>query len=978
MQYKSMPKRKSLLSGACMAAIVILSAAHASAQEAPSPVQVITPEELEEDRERVVVTGSRIARDTFTSSSPITVITGDGAVLEGLVDTAELLQGSSVAAGSVQLNNSFGGFVVEGGVGINSISLRGLGAQRSLVLINGKRPGPAGTRGQVGSFDLNVMPNSIIDRVEVLKDGASSIYGSDAVAGVANLITRSSIDRPELTVQYNKTTLGGGDTFQVDGAIGHDWSNGSLMAAFEYEDLKALKNGDRSWARCNQDYVYDPDTGARIDREDRSILAGTDLGGCTDGNIYHNTVIVGASRFIPSPDGVTIGPLPGYRPRTNQSYAGGGQAYFEDVLNDQRYLDSDLLSATQRFSVYAKSDVTLTNLGNVDWTTELLYNHRETELRRLRQFFPVIAPPSGYDVPGDYGGSPTPFPTALARPVVLWPSNDDVSVDYYYLSSGLTGGFGSEGFLSNFTWEVNASYSKSEGEYTGNEINVETAGDWLYPNADGLFYGPNYDGFDPEFLKGNPSPAVYDLLTINAVGTTAYEQTVFDALVTGDVFDLPAGPVGLALGAQYRTFEIDDRPAQEAQDGLLWGTSSALTTQGDDAATEYFAELSVPILRGTPGFEELTFDGSVRAFDYDSYGDDSVWKAGLNWQVVPAVRLRATKGTSYRAPALYELFLGNQTSFLPQDSVDPCIDWANSSNENIRNNCSAAGIPGDYQGASTAATIVTGGGFGVLDAETSDAETIGVIFTPTELNLSVAIDYFDITINDQVANLGSGTILGGCYGLPTFPNAFCNLFDRNSGSDPTAAYAVTEVRDSFINVNEQSTRGIDFEIRYEHEFDVGNLIVDLTATKTLEDVNLLFDTGEESGFETNDFNGTIGDPEWVGALDVQFKRGDLTFAWFVDYVDGTDNTILGFDEDITYFGRPGRIISKTDPWLSHDLSIRWVQDDFTLTGGVANVFNAQPPIISADGGQRIGNIALAGTQYDYRGRTIFARVTRRF
>ncbi len=970
--------RFSLLGGACMSA-VLFATGQAAAQETDAPDQIATPTEgASNSGERVVVTGSRIARDTYSSSSPITVITGEGAILEGLVDTAELLQGSSVAAGSVQLNNSFGGFVVEGGVGINSISLRGLGAQRSLVLVNGKRPGPAGTRGQVGSFDLNVMPDSIIDRVEVLKDGASSIYGSDAVAGVANIITRASVDRPELTAQYNATTMGGGDTFQVNGAFGHDWSNGNFLAAFEFEDRKALKNGDRSWASCNQDYVYDAATGQRIDREDRSILAGTSLGGCTDGNVYHNTVIVGTTRYIPSPDGITIGPIPGYRPRTNQSYVGGGQAYFEDVLNAEQYQQADLLSATQRTSVYAKNDMTLTNFGNIDWTTEFLYNHRETELRRFRQFFPIIAPPAGYDVQGDYGGNPTPFPTALARPVVIWPSNDDVSVDYYYLSSGLTGGFGSEGFLSDWTWEVNASYSKSEGEYSGNEINVETAGDWLYPNADGLYHGPNYDAFDPDFLAGNIPQSTYDLLTVNTVGTTSYEQTVFDAIVTGDLFDLPAGPVGLAIGAQYRSFEIDDQPSPESQAGLLWGTSSALVTQGDDAATEYFAEISVPILSGVPGFEELTFDGSARGFDYDSYGDDSVWKAGLNWQIVPAVRVRATKGTSYRAPALYELFLGNQTSFLPQTSIDPCIDWGNSSNQNIQANCSAAGIPSNYAGASSSATIVTGGGAGVLDAETSEAETIGVIFTPTALNLSVAIDYFDITINDQVANLGSGTILGGCYGLPNFPNAFCNLFDRNAANDPTAAYAITEVRDSFINVNEQSTRGIDIEVRYEHEFDFGDLSVDLSATKTLEDINLLFDTGEESGFETNDFNGSIGDPEWVGSLDFQLTKGDLTYAWFVNYIGETDNGPIGFDEDISYFGRAGMIINSTDPWLSHNLSVRWIQDDFTLTGGIANVFNAQPPVISADGGQRIGNIALAGTQYDYRGRTLFARVTKRF
>jgi iron complex outermembrane receptor protein len=169
-----------------------------TSDQPPATVDTTTPAAAEEDdADRVVITGSRIARDAFTSTSPIQVITAEQSTLEGLVDTSELIQGSSIAQGSLQLNNQFGGFVVEGGPGINSVSLRGLGAQRSLVLLNGQRPGPAGVRGQVASFDLQVIPDSIISRVEILKDGASSVYGSDAVAGVVNIITRSSVDAPE-------------------------------------------------------------------------------------------------------------------------------------------------------------------------------------------------------------------------------------------------------------------------------------------------------------------------------------------------------------------------------------------------------------------------------------------------------------------------------------------------------------------------------------------------------------------------------------------------------------------------------------------------------------------------------------------------------------------------------------------------------------------------------------------------------------
>jgi iron complex outermembrane receptor protein len=943
--------------------------------------------------DRVVVTGSRIARDAFTSTAPIQVITSESAVLEGLVDTAEILQGSTMASGSVQINNSFGGFVIEGGTGVNTISLRGLGAQRSLVLLNGQRPGPAGTRGQVGAFDLNVVPDSIINRVEILKDGASSVYGSDAVAGVANIITRSSVDRPELTVQYNKPEDTGGESLQVNGAIGFDFNwGGSLMLAAEIESREALARGERKWASCNKDLVMDPATGNFIDREDRSILAGTSLGGCSATNIYFNTVIdaVNGLRYIPSPNGVTIGPFPGYRPRTNRTYltSPDGQAYFEDVLNDAKFLTGDILSATDRYSVYGKYDQ---NFGSIEWTTEALFTRRETESKQWRQFFPLIAGPLFYDVPGPFT-TPASFANAvpgvegteLAQPVTIWPSNTDVSVDYYYINSGLNGDFGNLGFLSNWTWNLNASFSKSEGDYTRNQILKETAGDANFASADGLYRGPTYNPFDPAFLSGNYSQAVFDLLTEYDTGTTTYEQTVVTGVVSGDLLELPAGPLGVALGAEWRSFEIDDTPSEGSQNSLYWGTTSALVTRGEDTVSEIFAEVNVPLLRGLPLIEELTLDGSARGFEYDSYGSDSVWKAGLNWQIIPSLRIRGTKGTSYRAPALYELFLGNQTSFLPQTSVDPCIDWGNSSNPNIQANCAAIGIPSNYTGAGSSAEITTGGGFGVLEAETSEANTLGLIWTPSFIDLSIAIDYFDITINDQVAQLGAGTILGGCYGSPNFPNAFCNLFTRAPATDPSRPNQILTVNDSYINVNQQATHGIDYTIRYEHEFNFGDLVIDLTATQTMEDVNLLFDPNLASGFDTNDFLGTIGDPEWVADAQISLRQGDWTYSWFIDYIGATDNEPF-FPEFLpgapgpNYQGLPARRKNWADEWFGHDISVRWQGDDLTILGGVANVFDAQPPLVSNGVAfNRLGNAALQGTQYDLLGRTLFVRVGYKF
>ena len=168
--------------------------------------------------EKITVTGSRIVRDTFNSTSPVLVITRDETMMSGFNSTTAALQGTGVTAGGSQINNAFGGFVTDGGPGANTISLRGLGATRTLVLLNGRRVAPAGTRGSVGSADLNVFPTAVVDRIEVLKDGASSIYGSDAVAGVINVITKKNITGVTLEAQYNAPENGGGEETR---AVGH-------------------------------------------------------------------------------------------------------------------------------------------------------------------------------------------------------------------------------------------------------------------------------------------------------------------------------------------------------------------------------------------------------------------------------------------------------------------------------------------------------------------------------------------------------------------------------------------------------------------------------------------------------------------------------------------------------------------------------------------------------------------------------------
>ncbi len=959
-----------------------LYGASAIAQEATeAEPQTEEQQSQETDRaptelDKITVTGSLLRRVEYDSISPVQVITADTSVEIGQVDAGEFLQQSSVAAGSTQINNQFGGFVVEGGLGVQTVGLRGLGPQRTLVLLDGHRPGPSGTRGQVGAFDLSMLPTSVIQRVEILKDGASSIYGSDAVAGVANYITRRSIDRPEVTFTGRMPFDGGGETFGISAATGWNFDMGSVVVGAEWQKYEPLKVGDRDFFSCPRDLFKD-ENGNIIDREDRSILAGTSLAGCD--NLYANTVIdaLFGTRYIPSPDGTTVGMIPGYRPRGNGRYDDpngvynpDAEAFYEDVLNFDFYKNQYILNESERFKVYGATHFAFDNL---DWNTQFIGARRETSNEGFRQFFPLIGGATAL-LPGfSYANDPdyvAPVDSGIAQPVIPFRSISSEKIDYYYITTGLSGIFAS---TDTWSWKADVSYTRSDGEYTGLGIVASRSGDVRFDDN-----APVLDYFSPGVLSGEQMDELQAQIGQFHTGRTVYDQTVFSGIVTGDLFELPAGPLASAFGVEYRDFSIDDQPSDLSKNGDLWGSSSAQTTKGDDQVTELFMEVEAPLLKGLPGIESLTVNASARWFDYDSVDDsDYVWKTGLSWQMTPSFRVRATKGTSYRAPGLYELYLGDQTGFLSQLQIDPCIDLASETNANLIANCRAAGIPDNYTGGASSATIVSGGGAGLLKPETSQASTIGVVFTPESVDFSVALDYFSIEVNDQIAQLGAGAILGGCYGSPNYPNAFCDLFDRNPADHPTAPNAITEVRDSYININMQRTRGYDLLVRYENELPIGQLEIEGQFTYVFEDYQQLFDARQASGFNTDDFNGDISRPKVVGNVRTAFERNDWTYTWFMDYVHGT--SALGLSPNTTYLGYPTAVRDVVaERVVYHGFSVRYDQPDWSILVGVRNIFDEEPPQVSSGVRTTYGNIPAFATQYDWYGRTGYVQFQYKF
>jgi len=978
------------LTTALTAAVAGFSPAMAQ-QAAPEPTPTAAPTSAADDsnkeEEQIVVTGSRIKRDDFTATSPVQIITQESATLEGLIDTSDILQSSAIAAGSFQTNNQLTGFVTTGGPGVNTVSLRGLGAQRTLVILNGRRAGPAGTRGQVGAVDLNVIPSSIIERVEILKDGASSIYGSDALAGVVNLITRQNLDGGEINASGNISEEGGGNQYRISGSWGKVFDRGYINGSLEYYKQNILHRGSRDDTSCAADYLFNANTGARIDYLD----ADTQAYKCY--NLFANVLRTATlGDLIYTRPGITY---PNAAAGNNSPVVGmarEGRAGFPATYPYANYEFSEydrasIISPAERYTAYVTAGYDLTPSTEV--YGEFLYNQRKSEQLGVRQFFPSVAAANPNNVRPDTG---LPFVGSLL-PIIPLKSDNAQQVDYLRAVVGVKGNL--DGILDGWTWDVYGQYSKSDATYTNdmlfNDRVLAITGTTACNQAAITISGgscANLPGGIPwtsqRVLAGQFNAAERAFLFNVEEGSTTYTHQFVEGSASGDLFQLPAGGLGAAVGFQIRKEEIDDTPGPNARANNLWGSTSAGRTAGSDTVKEVFAEFEVPILKGVPLFQSLTANLSGRHSEYDSYGNSDTYKVGLNWQITPAFRIRASDGTSFRAPALYELYLANQTGFLGQTAIDPCISYENSSSALIQANCAAAGIPTGYTGAgSSSATIITGGGKGILDPETGESKTVGIVWTPDFIDLNIAIDYFEIGIKDEVRTFGAANILNQCYTSPNYPNnPYCTLFTRGVAV-PGGPNQVLTVNNSYVNVAEQDNRGIDLSIRYKQETGIGDFTLTGNFTWQLRDIVDLLGPGSQQDNNGSTFN--FDGPDFTGSAQLRYDRNDWTAQWSMNFIGkGSDTENFGGDTfnssryaNLPAGINPQRVYFKqyTEFTAYHDLSVRKKFDDWSVQLGVVNMFDERPP--SQSSGQfRSGTAALNG--YDIIGRRGFVAINKTF
>ena len=942
--------------------------------------------------DEIVITGSRIRRDAYSDSLPLTVITNEQALLSGLDNVSEILQGSALASG-VQVDNTFTGFVVSGGPGASTFGLRNLDAGRTLVLLNGRRFTAAGTRGQVSNVDLSSIPFIAVQRIEVLKDGASSVYGADAVAGVVNIITRRRFDDFIVEADWQDDA----DYGAVSMLWGRTFDRGYIDFALETSKFGPVTRNEREFSFCDER----PLTNGEVHP---SLFAPTH-GKCF-GSVHGFVDVYGLAgtpiSMVPDPYGNLFGAGLPWRTAT---VASDGSRIVEPYLRDDRnWFIEDLLPQRELTQVYSDGLLDL-NLGDVlgaaSATYEFYFSRRKDEFNGgYGQFFPFVHPNNPTNPFGPIGGIAQPVIMSYDMRDPVTSVQDDVTALY----------LGLEGDRGDFSWDFDAGYSFNRGGWNydawlkdnvarslssaiGPDGSLQCAFDPLQ-----MYYAANFEdavlarivseGVDPgcvplnlftsKALRGGVDPRAVDYVSERQFLETDYDLLTVAFNLEGRLFDMPAGEARGVLGLEWRSREIDDRPSQASILDNQWGFTGAGRTRGDDRVSEAYGEIEFPLLAGQRFAEELTLNTSYRWTDYSSYGDDTTWRALLNYAPNTTMRLRTSLGTSFRAPRLYELFLANQTSFASA-RIDPCNNFRDPSSdidtgsERFRNCASLENqgiIPPNFS-ATSSVNVVTGGNLD-LQAETSTSKTLGLVVTPDladllpalGVDMSLAVDYYDIDLNNSIQQLGAGTVLSRCYNSSNFSAPECILIGNRTENGQ-----ISFVNSSYVNVALERSRGYDISLRTDREFSFGDLSIDFLATRVLGYEYGL--TGSSDPFE---YVGHHAYPKWRGEADVRFDWRDFSFTWAMDYAGSTDEepvyTLPG-NESVTN-------VHRVDNRLYHTLSTRYTDPNgrYVLVAGLLNALDENPPVVgwgpfSPSLTAPINYNIPIGAGYDYLGRRLF-------
>ena len=793
---------RTLTCGSATLALVVSLGAPAHAQSIqPPPAVDQEATAASQDQAQIIVTGSRIRRNPIDLEAPVVFVSEEEIAKTGLNSVTDVLQRLPSSGGGLnsRFNNSgnLGNPPDGGGVGAGAaeIDLRYLGSRRVLVLVDGLRyVNGASASGVPGSTDLNTIPDSAIERVEVLQDGASAIYGSDAIAGVVNIITKSSQGGLEASAQLGITEEGDGATqnYQLS------WGNGTdsplrLVIGGNYVQQDPIFSGDRELSAFPEPY--------------------SDACQATCSSFTPNGRYIGS--IFPGGDATLIAPVIGRQP-TPADFRGFVSPADRFNFQPFNYLQIPL----KRTGAFANLRYELSDA--INFSLRGLYSHRESKNQAAPLPFgfgptsgltPVLSnivvsatnPFNPFGV--DLGGSNGNVSAVFRRFLEGGPRRFNQTVDTYYGVATVDGRFHLGG--RDWYWDANASFGRNEAEQVmfGN-IDSSKLQQALGPisGCTGPCVPFNlFGGF------GSITPEQIAFVTFEQNDSSRQEQVDVTANLSGSLFDLPGGPLGLAVGVEYRDLSgrFDPDPV------VVAGFSSdipAQPTQGSYDVKEAYAELNVPLLRDLPLVDLLELSGAVRVSDYSTSGSTTTFKGGVNWKPLEDLRLRATYAEGFRAPSIGELF-GTQSRF---DEVldDPCSSHSSNlaprrfqNDAEVRDACIAAGVPADgsYQQANAQISVSTGGNED-LEPETSESYVVGGVYSPSWLpGVSLEANYYDIEVRGAVQAIPRATTVLNC--LLTSDPATCALVTRVNGQ-------LIEVQGFLQNIAAIRTDGIDVNLAF--------------------------------------------------------------------------------------------------------------------------------------------------------------------
>lgn len=887
----------------------------------------------------VQVTGSRIARTETETASPVFQITREAIEKSGALTIGDFIQdvpAISGAATNPTVNNG-------GGTGAATISLRGLTENRTLLLINGRR---------IVTNDVNSIPMSMVDRIEILKDGASAIYGSDAVGGVVNFILKKKFDGIETTLSYGSSSRGDGDRLGVSSTLGLSNDRGSIILSANYSDQKEVKSSDRDYSTFALSLSSGVVTvgGSSRTTTGRYAVAESIVGlDCNaDGDLLDTANLTHRA----GTPGTAVGDF--------RCFAGSDFFNYQAVGNLQ-------LTPQERAGVFIS--------GNYD-ITENVTGYFDAFVNKTRSASQIAPLP--------FDGRPANDNVVISRFNIYNPFGVDIidsrlrlsalgnrryeySSDVNQVTAGLKGAFGD----TSWTWDTNFSYGKINQDQTTSGY-IQSS---LLTNA----LGPSYiDGtgphcgtvgspiancvplnffnvpFDTSTAAGQAQVAALAAITVNSSTKLSQWYRGFQANFSGDLFEMSAGMVKGAFGVEYRDNRLEFTPDSltrlQTTDFTCEISSEACASQtsGSQNSKEFYGEVLFPLVADAPWAKSLNLTLGTRYSDFNTFGTTLNSKLGIEWRPSDELLVRASYAEVFRAPTINDLFGG--VAAFSATFTDPCNGYTGVLNANPA--CQNVINDGSFAQSDTQLSAYLGGNSS-LQPEQGTVFTYGFVYEPSWLEgFSTTVDIWKVHLDDTIYNYGTATILQQCFASTlASPSPFCSLFSRDTNGE------IIRVFDNQANVGVTDTNGVDFGMKYRFNTSWGDFRASVDTTYTDRyDLGLVVG-GNTVGVITyagqfvSPANGGLGNySRWRGLGSLDWKLGNWDAQWTARYIHGF--YVGGFDQlDIcaSAGSAPGsaecRFRRGANTYHNLQLGYSYKPWNMKLRLGVDNVFDKQPPIV---------------------------------